>query len=135
MRRRTPKLQIRVTLGGVDKLGPGKITLLEALERTGSITAAGRAMDMSYRRAWVLIDTLNRVFKQPVVEASAGGSHGGGARLTPFGRELVALYRSMERAAETALKPQLTALGKALLPLRPKTVKRLARRRPPAKWG
>ena len=110
------KLSLRVDFDGADSVGPGKIRLLELLKETGSIAAAGRAMDMSYRRAWLLIDALNRAFRQPVVATKLGGNGGGGAELTEFGEELVGHYRDMETAANAALRPHLSALQRALAP-------------------
>jgi molybdate transport system regulatory protein len=88
-------------------LGPGKIDLLDTIGRTGSISAAGRELGMSYRRAWLLVDEVNRLFRRPVVSASAGGSHGGGAQLTDFGRALVAAYRRIEERARVAIREEL----------------------------
>jgi molybdate transport system regulatory protein len=110
------KLSLRVDFSGADSVGPGKIRLLELLRETGSIAAAGRAMNMSYRRAWLLIDALNRSFRTPVVATKLGGSGGGGAELTPFGQELVTSYRDMEMVAHAALRPHLSALDRALAP-------------------
>ena len=109
-------LSLRVDFDGAESVGPGKIRLLELLKETGSIAAAGRAMDMSYRRAWLLIDALNHAFRQPVVATKLGGSGGGGAELTQFGEELVARYRAMEAAANATLRPHLSALQRALAP-------------------
>ena len=95
-------------------MGPGKIRLLELVGETGSISAAGRAMDMSYRRAWLLVDALNRTFRTPVLMARGGGVGGGGAYLTPFGAELVACYRAMESQAQEALAPRVALLEQAL---------------------
>ncbi len=92
------------------RIGPGKIGLLEAIDREGSISAAGRALGMSYRRAWDLVDALNGLVGEPVVAASTGGQRGGGARLTEAGRILVADYRAIERAARRAAAPRLGAL-------------------------
>lgn len=91
------KLGLRLDFTPGGRLGPGKADLLEAIARTGSISAAGRAMKMSYRRAWLLVDDLNRMFRQPLVEAQPGGAKGGGARLTPLGLEVVTHYRAIER--------------------------------------
>jgi molybdate transport system regulatory protein len=110
------KLSIRIDFDGADSVGPGKIRLLELLKETGSIAAAGRAMDMSYRRAWLLVDALNRAFREPVVATKLGGSGGGGAVLTPFGETLIGHYRDMELVAHAALRPHLTALEQALAP-------------------
>ncbi|WP_431284548.1 winged helix-turn-helix domain-containing protein [Humitalea sp. 24SJ18S-53] len=92
------------------RIGPGKITLLEAIDREGSISAAGRALGMSYKRAWDLVDALNKLLGVAVVEASTGGYRGGGATLTDAGRNLVADYRAIERAAQRAAEPRLLAL-------------------------
>ena len=92
-------ISIRLRFRPDARIGPGKIAILEAIQRTGSIAAAGREMGMSYRRAWLLIDALNATFDEPVVLASPGGSHGGGATLTETGHELVRAYRSMEADA------------------------------------
>jgi len=110
------KLSMRIDFDGADSVGPGKIRLLELLRETGSIAAAGRAMDMSYRRAWLLVDALNRAFRAPVVATKLGGNGGGGAELTPFGEELVGRYRDMEMVAHAALRPHLDALDTALAP-------------------
>lgn len=105
------------TPGG--RLGPGKVHLLEAIGETGSISAAGRSMKMSYRRAWLLVDDLNRIFKSPLVEAQPGGAKGGGAHLTPLGREVVANYRAIEAKTLAAAAEQIAALRAAVLPTAP----------------
>src|SRR3954447_19823626 len=92
------------------RIGPGKIDLLEAIDREGSISAAGRALGMSYKRAWDLVDALNKLLGQAVVEASLGGYRGGGAILTDAGRNLVADYRATERAAQRPAEPRLAVL-------------------------
>lgn len=92
----TFRLSVRVDFGREARVGPGKIALVEAVARTGSISAAGRALGMSYRRAWMLLDALNRMFDEPVVTASAGGAQGGGAQVTAFGLALVEAYRGLE---------------------------------------
>jgi molybdate transport system regulatory protein len=89
------KLNLRLFHGEEIAFGPGKADLLEAIARTGSISSAGREMEMSYRRAWVLVDEMNRCFKYPLVETMKGGFHGGGARLTPFGEDVLNRYREM----------------------------------------
>jgi molybdate transport system regulatory protein len=108
------KLTLRIDLGGDAAVGPGKVRLLELINEHGSIAAAGRAMDMSYRRAWLLINEMNSCFRQPVVQKQLGGSGGGGAILTLFGRQIVKHYRAMERAAERAVAGHLRALDSAL---------------------
>lgn len=108
------KLTLRVDFGPSKAVGPGKIQLLEAVRDSGSISRAGRALGMSYRRAWMLIDNLNRTFRRAVVTARPGGERGGGARLTPFGRTLVAHYRAIERRSQKAAARELAALQRAL---------------------
>ena len=108
------RLSLRIDVANGSRIGPGKIALLEQIAALGSISAGGRALDMSYRRAWKLIDELNRIFGAAVVETATGGKHGGGAALTPLGASVVARYRAIERAAERAAEPHLKALAKDL---------------------
>src|SRR5262245_15327305 len=110
------RLTIRIDLSARRAIGPGKIKLLELIGQSGSISAAGRAMNMSYRRAWTLIDNLNRSFRTPVVETQLGGTRGGGAALSPLGREVIAWYRAIEQAATNVSAKQLAALD-AVQPL------------------
>src|ERR1700682_3400353 len=98
-----PSLSVRIDLDSEGRIGPGKIALLENIHACGSISAAGRAMDMSYKRAWDLGDELNRICGQAAVERQTGGKNGGGAVLTPFGISLVARYRKIERDAAQAV--------------------------------
>ena len=105
-----PQLSVRIDLDGEDRIGPGKIELLEQIREHGSISAAGRAMDMSYKRAWDLVDEINRICRHAAVEPKAGGRNGGGAMLTPFGAALVARYRKIERDAARAVRKELLAL-------------------------
>ena len=111
-----PKIQfrLRITKGDDIAVGPGKVDLLEAIVATGSITAAAKALGMSYRRAWLLVDTMNRSFRTPVVEAEAGGTRGGGTRLTPLGADVVRRYRAVEAKAAKAGAADLAALTKLL---------------------
>src|SRR3546814_17720432 len=104
------RLSLRIDFDGADSIGRGKIRLLELLDETGSIAAAGRAMNMSYRRAWLLIDALNRSFRQPVVATTPGGSGGGGAELTGFVRELLEPSSDMETLENTAPLPHLAPM-------------------------
>jgi molybdate transport system regulatory protein len=107
------KLSLRVDFPGgtpAHRLGPGKIALLEAIERTGSISAAGRSLQMSYKRAWDLTDALNRLFKTPVVVTRSGGSDHGGAELTATGRRVLEHYRALEITAASAAGSHLSAL-------------------------
>lgn len=91
------KLKAQIILGDEIAMGPGKADLLDAIAQTGSISAAGRALGMSYRRTWLLVDTMNRCWKEPLVETATGGSHGGGARLTDLGKRVVHSYRDMQQ--------------------------------------
>lgn len=97
-----PRLRIRIVFGDAEMMGPGKAELLERIDRTGSIAAAGREMGMSYKRAWELIGTLNAMFQSPVVSSTRGGPGGGGAVLTEMGREVLRLYRGFEAEAARA---------------------------------
>ena len=104
------RFRLRITRGEEIVVGPGKVALLEAVAREGSITAAAKALGMSYRRAWLLIDTMNRNFRGPVVVAGAGGAQGGGAMLTPLGTEVVERYRRIEDRAAKATAADLRKL-------------------------
>ena len=110
------RFRLRVTRGDDIAVGPGKIDLLEAIARTGSITAAAKTLGMSYRRAWLLVDTMNRNFKTPVVDAESGGTHGGGAAITPLGAEVIERYRKIETIAEKATAADFRALKRLLKP-------------------
>ncbi len=101
---------LRIDFPPAARLGRGKIMLLELIRETGSISAAGRAMDMSYRRAWLLVDALNRMFSEPSVESQRGGKQGGGALVTPFGEELIRRYREMEEKTQAAIAEDLAWL-------------------------
>jgi molybdate transport system regulatory protein len=104
------QLSIRIDLATGGRIGPGKVALLEEIARSGSISAAGRAMKMSYRRAWQLVEDLNQTVGSPVVATAAGGSGGGGARLTEAGKILVRAYRAMEAAAAATAQAHLASL-------------------------
>ena len=108
--RSLPSLSLRIDLDREGRIGPGKIVLLENIRKLGSISAAGRAMDMSYKRAWDLVDEINRICRQAAVERQTGGKNGGGAALTPFGVSLVARYRKIEREAASAVRKELLGL-------------------------
>ncbi len=108
------QFRLRITRGADIAVGPGKVDLLEAIATTGSITAAARRLGMSYRRAWLLVDTMNRCFKRPVVETEAGGRRGGGTRLTDTGAEALRRYRKAEQLAERASAGELRALQRLL---------------------
>jgi molybdate transport system regulatory protein len=109
-------LNLRVEFGERGALGPGKARLLELIAEHGSIAAAGRAMGMSYRRAWLLVDEVNKLFVRPLVVSSVGGAHGGGAELTDFGRALVAAYRRIEERTRTAIREELAPFESDLAP-------------------
>lgn len=111
---RTPKPRLRILLGAEIALGPGKADLLDAVARTGSISAAAREMGMSYRRAWLLIDTMNRCFRAPLVAAQKGGSGGGGADVTEFGLDVLAHYRAMEAKAAASVAADMRAFARLL---------------------
>jgi molybdate transport system regulatory protein len=100
-------LTLRVLAPGGAAMGPGKAELVECVEQTGSISAAARAMGMSYRRAWQLVESLNGAFREPVIHTAIGGRRGGGASVTPFGRRLVARFRAMEQKASAAIAGDL----------------------------
>lgn len=101
---------LRLSFDDDKALGPGKVRLLEEIAERGSISGAGRAMHMSYRRAWDLVDDLNRTFHRPLVAAQPGGSGGGGAMLTPTGREVIRLYRAIEADAARGANESIAAL-------------------------
>lgn len=105
-----PALRIRIVFGETGMIGPGKAELLERIDQCGSIAAAGREMNMSYKRAWELIGTMNTMFRDPVVDSTRGGPGGGGAVLTQAGRHVLALYRSFEAQSAQAGAPQLASL-------------------------
>lgn len=110
------KLKIQLYCDNEIAMGPGKADLLDAIAREGSISAAARAMDMSYRRAWLLVDTMNRCWREPLVETSPGNARSGGARVTEFGTAVLHHYRALQaRLQGTSDCPDHTALAKAML--------------------
>src|SRR5581483_8517160 len=106
-------VRLRIDLGSGGSLGPGKIALLEHIASSGSLSQAARELGMSYRRAWLLLDDLNRALGEPVSTTSVGGSGGGGARLTAFGRKLIAAYREVEHASYDAAAARLAGLARS----------------------
>ncbi|MGE4480493.1 winged helix-turn-helix domain-containing protein [Acidocella sp.] len=110
------KLRLRLRLNGTQGIvmGPGRADLLALIAETGSIAAAGRRMDMSYKRAWSLVDSLNTSFTAPLVETAKGGAGHGGARLTALGEELLAAYRELETVTRTAGSVFLTRFETSL---------------------
>jgi molybdate transport system regulatory protein len=105
-----PSLSLRINLDPEGRIGPGKIELLEQVATCGSISAAARGMEMSYKHAWDLIEEMNALFGKPVVAAQTGGKHGGGAQLTPLGQSVVSRYRAIEQAATSAAEGHIKAL-------------------------
>ena len=104
-----PKALLKIDFAG-HLLGPGKAELLEHIEATGSISQAAKKMNMSYRRAWLLIDELNHMFARPCVESSTGGAGGGGAKVTDFGRKVMASYRAVEKRVDEIVATEFKAL-------------------------
>ena len=108
------RVSLRLGFAEEQALGPGKIRLLELIGETGSISAAGRAMKMSYRRAWMLVDELNHMFRDPLVEARPGGTNGGGTSLTPAGEDVVKRYRAIESNVASDSRADIAALEKMI---------------------
>lgn len=119
------RITFRIDFGESGAVGPGKIALLERMRETGSLSQAARELDMSYRRAWQLLDSLNQMFREPVVVTSIGGKGGGGATLTALGEALIASYRDIERDIAAQMARRLESLDtkiakrKSSLPRRP----------------
>lgn len=109
-----PSLRIRIVFGEDAMLGPGKADLLENIRETGSIAAAGRAMSMSYKRAWMLVEEMNAAFREPLVDSTRGGTRGGGARLTEAGDEVLANYRKLEEIMAEAGAARIGAIRSLL---------------------
>jgi len=109
-------LSIRLDLTSGDRIGPGKIALLEAIGATGSISAAARRLGMSYRRAWLLVEEVNDALRQPAVTAATGGRRGGGAILTPIGEQVVEHYRAIEGLARSSTNREFRALARLVRP-------------------
>ena len=105
-----PSLSLRINLDPEGRIGPGKIELLEQVATFGSISAAARAMEMSYKHAWDLIEEMNQLFGKPLVAAQTGGKHGGGANLTQLGLAVVSRFRAIERAATHVAEQHINAL-------------------------
>jgi molybdate transport system regulatory protein len=115
MARRPPRLSLRIDFDA-GRLGPGKVELLEHIARERSIAAAARAMEMSYKRAWELVDTMNQMFREPVVSTQPGRNTAGATEVTPFGLRVAALYRAAERAAAAATGAAISELDAATRP-------------------
>ncbi|SDQ90594.1 molybdate transport system regulatory protein [Rhizobiales bacterium GAS191] len=110
------RVTLRLDFDGDRRLGPGKVALLEAIRRHGSIAAAGREFGMAYRRAWLLTDELNRMFSQPLVQTRGGGRDGGGAELTDLGAEIVTRYRRAEAKIERSAAAEIKGIEQLLAP-------------------
>lgn len=108
---RTLHVRIRVDFDIGASLGPGKVALLEQIHTAGSLSQAARALGLSYRRAWLLLDDINRSFDEPAVLTVTGGRRGGGAQLTSFGRQLIDGYRALERAIEKQAASSLARIA------------------------
>jgi len=108
--RQVPSLTLKINLDPAGRIGHGKIELLENIAAFGSISAAARQMQMSYKRAWDLVEEMNQIFGKPVVAAQTGGKRGGGAQLTQVGLALVSRFRAIQRAAEAATEQHIVAL-------------------------
>jgi molybdate transport system regulatory protein len=108
------QVSIRIDLETGGRIGPGKIALLEAIRKTGSIAAAAVAMKMSYRRAWLLVDELNKLLSEPVVTTAQGGAMGGGSILTPVGERIIALYHSVEDRTRAGARREFQDLRKLI---------------------
>lgn len=111
---RYPGLTLRILDGDVRAMGPGKAQLVSLISSTGSISAAARALGMSYRRAWQLVNALNASFKEPVVVTAIGGRYGGGAVVTAFGTQLLKEYNAMENRASAAIDDELRKFARHL---------------------
>jgi molybdate transport system regulatory protein len=105
-----PRAAIKIDFGIEVRLGPGKVRLLELIAETGSISEAARQMEMSYRRAWLLIDEVNGIFGKPVVETATGGAGGGGAKITPLGEAVIVVFRAIENEATELIQLKLAKL-------------------------
>jgi molybdate transport system regulatory protein len=110
------QFRLRIKYGDEIAIGPGKIAILEAIAETGSISAAGRKLGMSYRRAWLLVDQMNQYFKEPVVQAATGGAQGGGTALTETGLEVINLYRGIDQQSQEHSAPLIERLKDKIRP-------------------
>ncbi len=109
MAHRIAPAKFRIYFGDEIAIGPGKAALLEAIRDSGSISGAARLQGMSYKRAWNLVDTMNRCFRETLVETATGGGGGGGARLSPFGTKVLAHFRTMEKRTDAAIRGELAS--------------------------
>jgi molybdate transport system regulatory protein len=114
MRHERGPAKLRLMFGPEIAIGPGKAALLDAIAATGSISESARRLGMSYRRTWLLVDTMNRCFREPVVSSATGGTGGGGAQVTPFGKRVLARFRAMEKRIDAAIERDLAAFSDLL---------------------
>jgi molybdate transport system regulatory protein len=114
---RYPGLTLRVLTHRSPAMGPGKAALIEAIDRSGSISGAAREMEMSYRRAWQLVDAINTSFAEPLIVTAAGGKKGGGAVVSDQGREVVRRFREMEIKASRAIAADIVGFSSLLKPV------------------
>lgn len=110
------QIRISIVFESGARIGPGKVKLLESVRDTGSISAAAREMGMDYKRAWMLLDSMNQAFTEPVVSAAPGGAGGGGAILTAFGAEVLERYRRVQEQSETLAAEDMKALKRRAKP-------------------
>jgi len=103
--------KFRILSGDDIAMGPGKAEMLAAIDATGSISQAAKQLGMSYRRAWNLVDTMNRCFKEPLVTTATGGDHGGGAHVTPFGYDVLKRFNAMQTKADAAIAADVAAFS------------------------
>lgn len=113
-RKKSAKPKVRILIGAVTALGPGKVDLLQAIADTGSISAAARTMGMSYRRAWQLAGAINRCFREDLVVTATGGRGGGGAKVTDLGHDVLRRYREMEAKAARSVTREMAAFSELL---------------------
>jgi molybdate transport system regulatory protein len=130
-----PQAHVRIDFSESCSIGPGKIALLEGIARTGSLSAAARALGMSYRRAWLLLHSVNDAFNEPAVALSIGGKDGGGARLTPFGTQLIQAYRSFEGTVDALAVKTFSSMRPSRAPTAGPEARRPLRRAVPTAAG
>ena len=111
-----PRVKVSIVFESGARIGPGKAKLLESVQDTGSISAAARDMGMAYKRAWLLLDSMNQAFTEPIVTAAPGGAGGGGATLTPFGGEVLERYRRIAKQAADMAADDMAALARRARP-------------------
>lgn len=110
-KRRTPHLYLKIDYGDRVRIGPGKVQLLQFIRERNSISAAARAMGMSYRRAWLLVEETNMIFGQPVISTHVGGKGHGGAELTPLGEKVIETYQTIIAKAQAIVEAELQSLA------------------------